>query len=69
MEAPGRSVRPRLTAVGTRLVLVTLLPLLLLVGGTAGYRLIEGWSVFDALYMSVITLTTVGFGEVHPLSR
>ena len=50
-------------------MLVTLLPLLLLVGGTAGYRLIEGWSVFDALYMSVITLTTVGFGEVHPLSR
>ena len=30
--------------------------------------LIEGWSAFDALYMTVITLTTVGYLEVHPLS-
>jgi voltage-gated potassium channel len=34
-----------------------------------GYVLIEGWSGFDALYMTVITLTTVGFLEVHPLSH
>ena len=36
--------------------------------GTAGYRLIEGWSLFDALYMTVITVGTVGYGETHPLS-
>jgi voltage-gated potassium channel len=36
--------------------------------GTLGYMLIEGWSGFDALYMTVITLATVGYGEVHPLS-
>lgn len=36
--------------------------------GVIGYRLIEGWSLFDALYMTVITITTVGYGEVHPLS-
>jgi voltage-gated potassium channel len=43
---------------------------LLLVGGTIGYRLIEGqtWSWLDALYMTAITLTTVGFLEVHELS-
>ncbi len=36
--------------------------------GTAGYSLIEGWDTFDALYMTVITLATVGFKEVHELS-
>src|SRR3990172_9070995 len=36
--------------------------------GTAGYMVFEGWSVLDALYMTVITLFTVGFSEVHPLS-
>lgn len=39
-----------------------------MVGGTAGYMLIEGWSLLDALYMTVITITTVGYNEVHPLS-
>jgi voltage-gated potassium channel len=36
--------------------------------GTAGYMLIEGWGFFDSLYMTTITVGTVGFGEVHPLS-
>ena len=37
--------------------------------GTFGYTLIEdGWSLFDGLYMTMITLTTIGFGEVHELS-
>jgi len=36
--------------------------------GTAGYMLIEGWNFLDALYMTTITVGTVGFGEVHPLS-
>lgn len=36
--------------------------------GVAGYVVIEGWSFLDALYMSVTTLTTVGYREVHPLS-
>jgi voltage-gated potassium channel len=40
---------------------------IILVGGM-GYRLIEGWSWVDAIYMSIITVTTVGFGEVYPLS-
>jgi len=30
--------------------------------------LIEGWSLSDAIYMTMITITTVGYGEVHPLT-
>jgi len=41
---------------------------LLTVIGSIGFRLIEGYTWIDALYMSVITLSTVGFGEVYPLS-
>ena len=40
-----------------------------LVDGTLGYVVIEGWSAWDALYMTITTVTTVGFREVHPLSR
>lgn len=39
-----------------------------LVYGTTGYVAIEGFGLLDALYMTVTTLTTVGFGEIHPLS-
>lgn len=38
-------------------------------GGTAGYVAIEGWNVWDAFYMTVITVTTVGYREVHALGR
>lgn len=40
----------------------------ILVGGTTGYALIEGWGFSDSLFMTVITLATIGYGEVHPLS-
>jgi voltage-gated potassium channel len=47
----------------------TTLPLLLIVlFGIVGYHSIEGWSLFDSLYMTVISLTTVGFGEIHPMT-
>jgi len=36
--------------------------------GTSGYMIIEGWPVSDAIYMTIITLATVGYGEVHQVS-
>ncbi|WOD40852.1 potassium channel protein [Nodosilinea sp. E11] len=36
--------------------------------GVLWYRFMEGWSWLDATYMAVITLSTVGFGEINPLS-
>ncbi|HUV75970.1 MAG TPA: potassium channel protein [Dehalococcoidales bacterium] len=36
--------------------------------GVIGYMVIEGWAFLDALYMTVITITTVGYTEVHPLT-
>jgi voltage-gated potassium channel len=38
-------------------------------GGTLGYVVIEGWGPWDAFYMTVTTVATVGYREVHPLSR
>jgi voltage-gated potassium channel len=37
--------------------------------GTAGYVVLEGWGIFDAFYMTITTVTTVGYAEIHPLSR
>jgi voltage-gated potassium channel len=36
--------------------------------GILGYHWIEGWSFLDSAYMTVVTLSSVGFGETHPLS-
>lgn len=45
-----------------------LLAILLIICGTMGYVFIEGWNTLDSLYMTVITLATVGYQEVHQLS-
>lgn len=41
----------------------------LLITGIAGYIIIEDYTLFDAFYMTVITIATVGYGEVHALSN
>jgi voltage-gated potassium channel len=50
-----------------QLALITIV--VLISTATVGYVLIEGMTLADALYMTVITITTVGFGEVAPLSE
>jgi voltage-gated potassium channel len=40
----------------------------ILAGGTIGYMALEGWSAWDSFYMTVTTVATVGFREVHELS-
>lgn len=47
---------------GALFVIVTLV-------GTLGYIEIEGWGAWDAFYMTIISVTTVGYREVHPMSR
>lgn len=51
-----------------RLILSAALIVLIISFGTAGYMSIEGWSFLDSVYMTIITLTTVGFKEIHELS-
>ena len=50
-----------------RLLLPVAVLAALLAAGTLGYQIVEGWGWFDALYMTAITITTVGFLEVHPM--
>ncbi len=62
VEAASMKAFHNLKLVGIALVMVTLL-------GMTGFHLIEGWPWFDGLYMTVTTLTTIGYQEVHPLSH
>ena len=59
--------RRRLQPEGPALAILLLLSIV--AGGTIGYVILEGWGLWDAFYMTVITVTTVGYREIHPLSR
>lgn len=64
--APDVFTRSR--AVLAQIKTLTTLVVILLFSGSLGYTLIEGWGFLDGLYMTVITITTVGLREVHELS-
>jgi len=51
-----------------RFTVTLVLTMALILFGTAGYMVIEGWPFDDALYMTIITMATVGYGEVHQVS-
>ena len=51
-------------------VLYSFIVLLFIVfAGTFGYILFEGWGLLDSFYQTIITISTVGFSEVHELSN
>lgn len=50
------------------IAIVALLPIILSIG-TAGFHFIEGYTTFDAFYMTLITVSTVGYQELQPLSH
>lgn len=52
-----------------RFAILIILIISVILGGTVGYHLIEKWSFVESFYMIVITISTVGFAEVAPLSR
>ncbi|MBV8818517.1 MAG: potassium channel protein [Acidobacteriaceae bacterium] len=52
----------------TRIILIGLTILTVLLGGTVGFVLIEHYSFFDAFYFTLTTITTIGYGELKPLS-
>jgi voltage-gated potassium channel len=65
---PGLAARAVITATHVRIWLGVVLGAMAI--GTTGYMILDpGWQWIDALYMTVITLTTVGFREVQPLSE
>lgn len=58
----------RMETTRREIILASFLMLLIFFVGTMGYRALEGWPVMDAVYMTFITLTTIGFAEIHTLS-
>ncbi len=52
----------------SRILKVAALLLAVISAGTIAYRILEGWPWFDCLYMTVITITTTGYGEIRPMS-
>jgi voltage-gated potassium channel len=56
-------------SIRTRILLAFALLSAVIALGTAGFHFIEGWAWFDGFYMTLTTMTTVGYGEIHPLSR
>ena len=68
MALPFPSSRDPLRAF-RKLLWIGLALLILSAIGTIGFHEIESWSWFDSFYMVVITFSSIGYGEVHPLSK
>jgi voltage-gated potassium channel len=56
-------------SIHTRIRLALILLCFVVFCGSAGFHYIEGWTWFDGFYMTLTTMTTVGYSEIHPLSH
>ncbi|HEX7513582.1 MAG TPA: ion channel, partial [Candidatus Methylomirabilis sp.] len=54
-------------SIAKRLVVIGVVFLCVFTAGTIAFMLVEGWPFMDSLYMTTITIFSVGFQEVHPL--
>ena len=52
-----------------RIELALVLLVIVVITGTVGFHVVEGWTLFDGFYMTLTTMTTIGYGEIHPLSH
>jgi voltage-gated potassium channel len=56
-------------AIRFRLVVFLVLLIVIMFGGTLGFQAVEGLSFVDALYFSIVTIATVGYGDIHPVTQ
>ncbi len=71
MASPLKQLVARLAEIDPthrEIIFASLFLVLWFLVGTLGYAAVEGWSLMDGLYMTFITLTTIGYGEVDALS-
>src|SRR5438552_13415963 len=59
----------KFTGLSFRIVMIVVLMTATLAMGTLGFEFIEHVPIFDAFYMTLITVTTIGYGEMFPLSH
>jgi voltage-gated potassium channel len=67
LQQPLRVMWAFLSAPQMRGLLILIVAVILF--STAGYVVLQGWSAFDALYMTFITIATIGYGETRPLDN
>nr|MBN1229140.1 potassium channel protein [Anaerolineae bacterium] len=64
----GHRPRRRRNESGLRMAIPLAIILITIITGTLGYWTLEGWPFVDAIYMTLITVTTIGYGVPYPLS-
>lgn len=61
-----KHISSRMSTIDPELRRALIVLTLLIITGTVFYHLSEGWNYLDSLYFSVISLTTIGYGDMHP---